>query len=331
MKKSLISLAVLAASGASFAQSSVTVYGIADIFLGQTSGTGAVTQTVLNSGGVSTSRYGFKGTEDLGGGLKANFVLENGFNLDTGAVDTAGQAFSRYAFVGFSGGFGEVKLGKTGTAFDDVSGAANAAFDSKLAPTTGAFGAWTSGNYNWNPANTIYYATPNMSGFSGALSYSLGENKTATLSSSSVTSLHIKYEGGPVFVAFARQTEQPQGPGTSTSFTRLNGTYDLGVAKLLAGYGRVNDAAGVVGATTTEWSLGADVPVSAAVTLSGGLARSSDNVVGGNASRSGYGLAVAYGMSKRTTLYGGLQSGTTSLAGVDTTNRVVAAGVKHTF
>ncbi|TXT38282.1 MAG: porin [Comamonadaceae bacterium] len=323
MKKSLVALAVLAASGASFAQSTVTVYGIADIFWAQTSGTGAVTQNVLNSGGVSGSRWGLKGSEDLGGGLKANFVLENGFNIDTGAA--AGALFNRQAYVGFSGGFGEVKLGNAYTAYDDISGAANAAFDSALAPVSGV---WTSTGYNSNPTNNIVYATPSMSGFSGAVSYALGENKTAAVSASYVSSFHVKYEGGPVYVGLGYQKQQPVGATASTSFTRLNGTYDLGVAKLLAGYGRVSAPAG---AETTEWELGADVPVSAAMTLSGGFARSSDNVAAGNATRNGYGLAVAYGLSKRTTLYGGLQSATKSLAGVDTTARVVAAGVKHTF
>ncbi|MDO9203061.1 MAG: porin, partial [Hydrogenophaga sp.] len=112
MKKSLIALAVLAASGAAMAQSSVTLYGIADVVIHKDKGASAA----LASGGVSGSRLGFKGTEDLGGGLKANFVLEQGLQLDTGAIGdgtakTAGQAFSRQSYVGLSGGFGEVKLG----------------------------------------------------------------------------------------------------------------------------------------------------------------------------------------------------------------------------
>jgi predicted porin len=321
MKKSLIALAVLAASGTSFAQSSVTVYGIADVFLASSSPAGVASTTLLANGGVSGSRYGFKGTEDLGGGLKANFVLENGFNIDSGSADIAGQAFSRYSYVGFSGGFGEVKLGKTGTAYDDISGAANSAFDSKLSAQNNV---WISGNYAWNPANTIYYVTPTMGGVSAALSYSLDEKVAG---SSSVTSMNVKYEGGPLYVGLAYQTEQPIAAGVaSTSYTRLNGTYDLSVAKLLAGYGRVS----APGVTTTDWELGADVPVSAALTLSGGIARSSDDVAG-SATRSGYGFAAAYSLSKRTTLYGGLNASTITTAGVDATSRTTAIGVKHTF
>ena len=76
MKKSLIALAVLAASGASFAQSTATVYGIADLWIGSND-TGATSTTTIGSGGVNGSRWGLKGSEDLGGGLKANFKLNN--------------------------------------------------------------------------------------------------------------------------------------------------------------------------------------------------------------------------------------------------------------
>jgi predicted porin len=82
MKKSLIALAVLAASGAAMAQSSVTLYGVADA--GVTYVNGLTTGLACDSGANKTSRLGFRGVEDLGGGLKANFVLEGGFNLDNG-------------------------------------------------------------------------------------------------------------------------------------------------------------------------------------------------------------------------------------------------------
>ena len=186
MKKSLIALAVMAASGAALAQSSVQVYGIVDAWVGSErdrwfdhdknqSKLNEPRQTKLGSGGISGSRFGFKGTEDLGGGLKANFLLEQGFDVDTGkgGVDADGKPlqFSRQAYVGFSGGFGEVKLGKIWTAYDDISGATNSAFDSKFSATAKVF---ASGGYNANPNNGLYYATPSFGGFSGALSYALG-------------------------------------------------------------------------------------------------------------------------------------------------------------
>lgn len=317
MKKNLIALAVLAASGAAFAQSSVTVYGIADVWVGSVKAGGGSRTTVMESGGVSGSRWGLKGSEDLGGGLKANFLLEQGFAIDTGAT-AAGQAFARQAYVGFSGGFGEVKLGKMWTAYDDISGAANSAFDSALSPQNNV---WYSTGYDANPANGFYYASPNMGGISGAFSYSLDEKTTGR---SAVTALHVKYEGGPLYVGFGYQNQNPYGPEAATKFIRLNGTYDLGVAKVLAGYGKV-DYPGT-SSNATDWELGVDVPMSSTLTLSGGVAGSKLAGV----KSTGYALAAAYSMSKRTTLYGGFHSSSeknTNAGDLD----VLAVGVKHTF
>lgn len=345
MKKSLIALAVLAASGASFAQSSVTLYGVADIYLASVKDGGA-TKTVLNSGGVAASRYGFKGTEDLGGGLKANFLLENGFDIDNGA-GTPGQAFSRYAYVGFSGGFGEVRLGKVGTPYDDITGASNAAFDSALSPNAGI---WKSGGYNWNPSNGFYYATPAMGGFSGALSHSLNEKAVGGLQS---TAFNVVYAGGPLMVGLAYQVDKTYQATTENKFTRLNASYDLGVVKLLANYGRadadtVRIAAVAANPTavppvlavaglnqqvlTNEWQIGVDYPVSSVLTLSGGYARSKDDATVGyaDATRKGFGLAAAYSLSKRTTVYGGLRADRTDNNSAADVN-VYAVGIKHTF
>ncbi|MDG5974790.1 porin [Hydrogenophaga taeniospiralis CCUG 15921] len=302
MKKTLIALAVLAASGAAFAQSSVSLYGIADIALVKAKGSSAQ----LASGGVSTSRLGFKGTEDLGGGLKANFLFEEGIDLTTGALK--GNGFARQAYVGLAGGFGEVKLGNVYTAYDDISGATNPVFDSVLAPTV----VWASTGYISNPGSNIYYASPSFGGVSGAVSYALDGSKQK------VTSVNVKYEGGPVYVGFGYQDEADR---TGNKFTRLNGSYDLGVVKLLAGYGQVKPE---VGSKTTEYSFGADVPLGSALTLSTGLASSK---VDGGDNRNSVGLGVAYSMSKRTTLYTGFRK--ENKAAGDTS--LFAAGVKHTF
>lgn len=335
MKKSLIALAVLAASGASFAQSNVTLYGIADIWFGTVhtdDGKGtSVTNTKLDSGGVSHSRWGLKGSEDLGGGLKANFNLEQGFALDSGAADNT-QAFSRYSWVGLSGGFGEVKLGKTGTAYDDVNGASDAVFDSALSPMNHVFGSTA---YNWNPANTIMYVTPTMGGFAGELSYSLGEDKTATVGASSITAFNITYGAGPLAVQLGYQVEDivnTTALPADQKFTRVGGTYDFGVAKLYVNYGKVTNVANVSGADTTDYQIGADFPVSSALTVSGSYAHSSDNVTAGDQSRKGYGIAANYVLSKRTSVYGGYTANKTTQAGAaDAKLDILAVGIRHTF
>ena len=347
MKKCFIALAVLAVSGAAFAQSSVTLYGLADINFGshKSAATG-LRQTRIESSGIYESRFGFKGSEDLGGGLKANFLLEQGFQLDSGAA-SAGQAFSRQSYVGLSGGFGEIKVGKMWTAYDDISGATQAALNSVLSPFQGV---WLSSSYKDNPNNSIYYASPLIGGVSGAVSYSLGENKNtpvAGVAAGSVASVHVKYTGGPLYAGAAYQTEKATGAVPATKFTRLNASYDWGVAKLLLGYGRV----AFDGKTTNDWQVGADVPVARAWLVSGGVARSTGGVIGftsdasyigkrtdvtaaGQADvvRTGYSLAASYDLSKRTKLYGGYHATTTKVAGAtDAKGSLLAVGMLHLF
>lgn len=328
MKKSLIALAVLAASGASFAQSSVTLYGIADLWLGSVKteiGGTSLTDTTLESGGVNQSRWGVQGSEDLGKGLKANFKLEQGFDLTNGS-GTIGQTFSRESYVGFSGGFGEVKLGKVWTAFDDVNGASNAVFDSALSPTSYVF---ASIGYQGNPGKTIYYATPSFSGFGAAASHTLFNN-TATYDA--ITSLNVTYGAGPVAVQLGYQVEDLKATSDDTTFTRLGGSYNFGVATAKLSYGKVTNAGNFKDANTTEYQLGVDVPVSATLTVSASYASSDDNALNGDESRKGYGIAATYTLSKRTFLYGGYVSATASNAGVpDDKISVFAVGVQHKF
>lgn len=340
MKKNLIALAILAASGVASAQSSVNLYGIADVWFGSVKA-GGVRDTLVQSGGVDASRWGLKGTEDLGGGLKASFVLEQGFSIDNGAggvltnvfgAPVAGTtaAFSRQANLGLSGSFGEVKIGKVYTAYDDIADATYSSFSSDaLAAPAYVFGSSAVYAYIASPNNTIAYYTPKFNGFSGAVSYSLGENKTAAVKASSVTALNAQYANGPIYVGFAVQNEKPQA-GTSTKYALLNGSYDFGVAKLLADYAQVKNGA----FKSRDFHIGADVPLASNIVLSGGYARSEDKLGGAKfAERSGYSLAVAYVLSKRTTAYAGLNNTKwENGAGVETNKiQAYAIGVKHAF
>ncbi|CAM3589055.1 porin [Polaromonas hydrogenivorans] len=335
MKKSLIALAVVAASGAAMAQSSVTLYGIADASFGVVKN-GTVTQTKIDSGLLNTSRFGFKGTEDLGGGLKASFLLEQGFNVDNGASledsqdgqTKLNQMFSRNAYVGLSGGFGEVRLGKVWSAFDEMKGASNAAWDSGLSPNSGVFYGGAIGGYTYNPRNSAIYFTPNVSGFSGAASYSMGENKTATVNAGRVAALNVKYTGGPLYVGLGHQTERVNGSVPTKKFTMLNATYDFGMATLQASVGRQsqNDL------KTRDWTLGATVPVSGLLSVSGGFAGSTDNVAAGDIKRKGISLAAQYALSKRTFLYTGYHATRTTYPVLPRLNTsLYAMGVSHLF
>ena len=304
MKKSLIALAVLAASSAAMAQSSVTLYGIADLGVVKAKGESAM----LSSGNVSGSRWGIKGTEDLGGGLSAMFNFEQGINLTNGA--NTGNGFGRQAWVGLGGGFGALKFGKVPTAYDDVAGASNPVFDSALASSNIA----PSYSYTWNPNNGVYYSLPSMGGFGGAVSTTFKDTAASNLR---VTAFNVNYGNGPVFAALSYQQEKSDVAATR-KLVRLNGSYDLGAAKVLAAFGTDDSV------DSKDFTIGADVPLGSAMTLSAGFT----TVKFDNAdTQNSFGIGLAYSLSKRTTAYTGFRKD--NEAAGDTS--LFAVGLKHTF
>ncbi|MBL0918507.1 MAG: porin [Hydrogenophaga sp.] len=343
MKKSILLAVATVCCGSAMAQSSVTLYGLADMYLAskKDAATGLRT-TSVDSSGIYESRFGFKGTEDIGGGYKVNFNLESGFAMDNGGA--GGVSFTRQSWVGISGGFGDFRMGKAWSAFDDISGSALVAKNSVLAPNQGA---WLSTSYRDAPNNGFYYASPEFGGFSGVVSYGMAENRTATVGQGSITSMHVKYAAGPVFAGVAYQTEKATGDAEAIKFTRLNGSYQLGDAKLMASYGRVAFGS----AKTNEWTLGTDYAVSGALTISAGIAQSKGAVTGftgdtnytgklvttvapgaADVKRTGYSVAAFYGLSKRTTVYGGYRANTIKTPGAaDQDGSVLALGLLHTF
>ena len=334
MKKSLIALAVLAASGAAMAQSTVTLYGVIDAYVGSAKTdnglvNGSVTQTVLNGGNFNGNRWGLKGTEDLGGGLKANFQLENGFNIDNGSLGQGGLMFGRQAWVGLSGGFGAAKVGRVYTAYDDVNGQFNGAFDSGFSPSGNVM---KSTGYASRANNGLRYETPALGGLTAALTYGLGENAAPGVDAGSNTALNVAFASGPISASLGYQVEKANGNAESVKFTRLGAGYDLGMAFLKASYGKVENMAAVSGADATEYQLGVDVPVGAALTLSASYAKSDDNAKAGDASRKGFGIAAKYTLSKRTFAYAGYERDTTEKANTaDLTNSLFGVGVQHRF
>lgn len=320
MKKSLIALAVLGTCGAAMAQSSVTLYGMADAWVGRTKnevvGVGSTSNSVLESGGFNTSRLGFKGSEDLGGGLRANFNLEAALAIDNGTA--GGLRFDRQSWVGLSGGFGEVQLGKPWSPYDDTRAAANDTFNANFASS---WSTWA--GYEDNPNNTIRYNTPNFGGFSGALAYSLGEDRATSPNdtASRVVSASLNYANGPIVVGLAHQSEKAEGAngldstggladlfGTTvgkTTNTLLNGSYDFGVVKLVGGVNRAKlSVAGFDDAKANEWNLGVDVPVGGNFAVGVGVARSKVEQGGADLfKRTGFSLAAKYNLSKRTFTY----------------------------
>ncbi len=310
MKKSLIALAVVATSGAAMAQSSVTLYGIADIWVGKVKGSSAQ----MGSGGVSTSRLGFKGSEDLGGGLAAIFTFEQKLDLTNGATNA--KTFDRQANVGLTGGFGTVKLGRNWNPMDDIFGASNSGFDSALS----ANAIWLN-SYNGAADAQLYYATPEFAGFTAAVSTQLKGNAAA----GKLSAFNVTYATGPIAVALGYEKDEANGDQKGTM---LNGSYDLGMAKLLASYYNTKNTNGVAGAKVNSYQLGADIPLGSALTLSVGYANSKPS---GGQSDSGYGIAASYSLSKRTSVYGGVRQESRKASNGNADRDFYAMGVRHAF
>ncbi|CDS51353.1 Outer membrane protein (porin) [Polaromonas sp. CG9_12] len=351
MKKSLIALAVLAASGAAMAQSSVTLYGIADAWVGssetQVNGVGQ-RQTVVNTSGVNGSRWGLKGSEDLGGGMKAIFTLESGFSLDTGASAQNGALFGRQAYVGLQSGFGTVSLGRQYSAYDNLQGAVNNNYDAfTFNARTGAGPNNVAANgvqdYTSRVSNSIAYASPSFSGFSGAVVYGFGENKNATTATPAnfgdardIASVHIKYANGPILVGYAYQQDELNvatlgGTKNKNKYNLLGGSYDFGVAKLTGSYNTAKNNT----YSDKEGQIGVSVPFGAAA-ISAGYARSKSESAGIERTGKGYSILGTYALSKRTGLYAGAQNTKSygpafTAATGETEITTYGLGVRHSF
>jgi predicted porin len=368
MKKSLIAMAVLASSGAAMAQSSVTLYGIVDAYVGSSKAATVTAvggqfvadqtrQAVVSSGGLNGSRWGLKGAEDLGGGMKAVFVLENGFNVDTGAAASSTSLFNRQAFVGLSSSsFGTVALGRqygayettrsgflsaqgNSPAFDATNGvpfsngdltALTSSFQNNVATTAAAaaltkqgsrIGAWM--GYQVRIDNSISYATPNISGFQANVVYGLGENKNVTPNTAATknASISLSYTNGPIAVAVVHQDDELV-KDFHLKNTAIGGNYDFGVAKAFLAY---NQAKYTGVAKQNEWSLGVRAPVGA-TTLVAQYAQSKGNDFGKNQS---LGLSAEYSLSKRTTAYAAFNK--TKAFDSEIKNDVYGLGIRHTF
>lgn len=174
MKKVLIAILATGITGGACAQSNVTVYGSLDAGVAHVSDVAGKSVTRLDQGTLQPDRIGFRGTEDLGGGLKANFQLEGGFATDTGAQTNAGRLFNRAATVGLSGAFGEVKLGNMADIVFDYAGKLSNGFQLTN------FYLFHPGNldtlantYQFN--NAVRYTSPAFSGLTVSGMVGLGE------------------------------------------------------------------------------------------------------------------------------------------------------------
>lgn len=283
-------VACAALSTGVWAQSSVTLYGLFDIGIAHERGNGQSVTKMDGSGMHSGNRLGFRGTEDLGGGNSAFFVLESGFNSDTGSLAQGGLAFGRQSFIGLQGKWGAVTAGRQYSPHW-------AAIDS-MDPLDGIAG----GSFNLmrrtvRTDNTLMYATPNLSGFTGQLAYGFGE-VAGESSGNRVLGGSLAYANGPLVVKLAHHNAKNATATDTTRNTYLGGSYNFGPVKAVLGY-QVEKGPSVVDANVIL--VGAQIPLPAG-TLMASYLRKNDKSAADNDAQM-LGLAYTYPLSKRTNLY----------------------------
>ncbi len=330
MKKLVMAAAVLGAfAGAAQAQTSVTLYGIADGNV-RFDHTNIGTLKGVGSGGESGARWGLRGSEDLGGGLKANFILEQGFDIGDNAspqgsigggasagvggsstanhTSSGSRIFSRVATVGLAGAFGEVRFGRGYNPLFLVQATADPCGAGMLCEWSNLYTNNTVRN-----DNAIYYDTPRFAGFQVSGVYQFGESTTSVSSTPPGTQgkrgndrygAGATYVNGPLYVGVGYEQIKSNLETYRIRTGDAAVTYDFGFVKLHAGYWRTrndNPLSSTVAACTTSvlacqlsqhesiYSAGVTVPFGA-WTFLGTFSRMND--------RSTYNNGLAYGNPK---------------------------------
>ena len=347
MKKTLAAVAVLGAFAGSALAADVQLYGLVDTglrymhFDGDAAAAGydAVDKFEMKSGMQSGSRFGFKGTEDLGNGLTVGFVLESQFNSDDGSLSDKDHFFRREASLFLEGGFGKIAMGRIGSINNGVSSWAQFGMLSAFGTSwdySAQMGTWAVGAGIWD--NMIAYQTPTFAGFTVYAQYGMGSNNNENESSSDrYYALGAKYANGPLNLYLAvdsinYQTADangalPNADDIDDSLTvTFGGNYDFEVLKLFAGAqyfdeAKVSSAFGLLGATDYNdtfstkfkgWSLGvsANIPVAGGSVLVGAgymdaeAADSQKTADKDELTRWVVSAGYDYPLSKRTNVYG---------------------------
>lgn len=257
MKKTLVAVSVLGAFAGSALAADVQLYGILDTGVGyshidmDTSGVDDVDSFEMKSGVGSGSRWGLKGTEDLGNGLTVGFILENGFDSDDGSEDSTGVMFNRESSLFLEGSFGKLAFGRMGALNSGQSSWSKVGMINAFGTSYGEFTAQASNVFSlagqWD--NMIAYETPDFAGFKLFAQYGMGSNDNENESSSNrFYSLGVTYNNGPFAGYFTvdsinyktakfSQREWPNnGDDIDDSLTvTLGGSYDFDVVKIYLG------------------------------------------------------------------------------------------------
>ncbi|AOK27460.1 porin [Burkholderia ubonensis] len=345
MNKKLLTAAILAATaGAAHAQSSVTLYGLIDAGISfanhSKTATGNDRLFKYDDGVAQGSRWGLRGTEDLGGGLKAIFVLENGFNSGTGALGQGGAIFGRQAYVGLSTAqYGTVTFGRQYSFSTDVLGANY---------STG--GNTVAGNYAYHVNdvdqltssrinNAVKFQSANYAGFTFGALYGFSNSTdfagapattsgtTTTPGSSRAYSFGLNYANGPFSLGAAytdiRYPSQSIAPNGSSNFNLSLANISTGTVRDLRTYGvggryiwgpatawllwtrtQFSTVSGVGGSFYNAYEAGVKYALTPALSAAAGYTYTNATQNGGSAHWNQGDLALDYALSKRTDVYG---------------------------
>lgn len=251
MNKKLLALAVAGAMAAPLAaQAEVTIYGVAHVSVdaldNDRSGANERDGLFVSS---NSSRIGFKGSEDLGGGLKAIWQIESGVDL----AHSGGVLAGRNSFVGLAGGFGAVIAGRHDTPFKIIGRKvdlfADQIGDAQNLTSVGGFG------WDERPNNVVAYISPSFNGLQAIVAYVAEDGGEDT----DAYSLNLTYSNGPLFLgaAYERHNEGLVGGDDEETGFRLAASYEMGAFKVTGLYQNLSDVGGVSGDDADVWGLGA--------------------------------------------------------------------------
>ena len=341
----LAATALTAIPALATAQTSVTLYGLADVGVNVVNrGAGQSNTLRIDSGMLSTSRWGVRGVEDLGGGLAAIFQLEGQINVDdgSGAATGGGFSFARRSYVGLQGGFGQLYMGR-----DYLP-----AYWADLMSDVTAYGLYGSsrvfqaaGGLTNRASNAIFWNSPNWGGLTLKAAYSAGEFDTDPKSRGNAAALAAFYANGPIALNVYYQTvNNVATPVVKTKEYGIGGGYDFGSLRIRAGYGRADPD----GASNnlSQFHLGAAYIIGPGEAYIQATQMKREAASGTTPKSTTIGTGYLYNLSKRTTLYASFgvtrnnETGNFSLvnsanafapSAVGENPKALALGVRHAF
>jgi predicted porin len=290
MQKKHLAAALLASFPLiAFAQSNVEIYGKMDAAI-SSEDNGVTRHTVINSGNESSSRIGFKGTEDLGGGLKALFNIEAGVAIDTGNADSA--LFGRRSVVGLQGDFGTLTVGREYSPIASIAGATDISGQGFYGSNLSAFNFVTR-----RLSNSVNYRSSSMSGFTVLAAYSAGEQPVGQ-PKADLKGIGLEYAQGALYVGAAYHTINNNVAGDTKEYA-AGASYKFGAFEVKANYFGQDPA----GANNkfSQYNIGAAYTMGANKFFAG---LQQDKIENG-ARANGWNIDYSYALSKRTDLYTG--------------------------